>query len=109
VMVKLITQKNKNRYSNNKKFSLLGKSSGFISLVSNPSIGAWYSRLCGDRCCPSCWTAWGGDNWRVFLFFFSTFFGLMGCPLQAGALKWSHQACEQYLVPSVHGQVAIGT
>jgi hypothetical protein len=26
-----------------------------------------------------------------FLFSFSTFLGLMGHPLQVGALKWSHQ------------------
>jgi hypothetical protein len=51
VMVKLTTQEKKNRYSN-KKFSLLGKSSGLIPLVSNPGIGAWYSGLCWGGCCP---------------------------------------------------------
>jgi hypothetical protein len=58
VMVKLTTQEKKNRYSN-KKFSLLGKSSGLIPLVSNPGIGAWCAGLCGEGCCPPCWTAWG--------------------------------------------------
>jgi hypothetical protein len=39
-MVELIIQKKKNRKSNNKNFSLLGKSSGLTPLASNPSIGA---------------------------------------------------------------------
>jgi hypothetical protein len=58
VMVKLIIQKKKERkktrYNNNKKFSLLGRSSGLIPLASNPGIGTSYSGLCGERCCPSC-------------------------------------------------------
>jgi hypothetical protein len=69
VMVKLIIQKKiqKNtKYSNDKKFSLLGKSSGVIPLVSSPGIGAWYSGLCGKGFCPSCQTAWGRDGWRIF-------------------------------------------
>jgi hypothetical protein len=37
-MEKVIIQKN--RYNNNKKFSLLSKSSGFIPLASNPVIGS---------------------------------------------------------------------
>jgi hypothetical protein len=70
-------------------FILLGKSSGLIPLASNLGIGIWYSGLCGGWCCPSCWTAWREeDSWRDF---FPTFLGLMGCPLQAGALKWFHQ------------------
>jgi hypothetical protein len=38
----------KNRYNNNKKFSLPGKSSGLIPLVFNPGIGVWYTGLCGE-------------------------------------------------------------
>jgi hypothetical protein len=38
VMVKLIIQKTKNRHNYNKKLSLLGKSSGLTSLVSNPGV-----------------------------------------------------------------------
>jgi hypothetical protein len=80
-MVKLIIKK-KNRYSNNKKFSLLGKSSGLIPLVSNPGIGAWYSGICGEGCCPSCQlgveTAGGFPP--------PTFLDLMGHLLQVGAL-----------------------
>jgi hypothetical protein len=75
----------KPRYSNNKKFSLLDKSSGLIPLVSNPGIGAWYSGLCVGRVLFLLL-----DRWKDF-FFFSTILGVMGCPLQAGALKWSHQ------------------
>jgi hypothetical protein len=74
--------KKKNRYSNNKKFSLLGKSSGLIPLVSNPGIGAWYSGLCRVGCFPSCQTAWGGEG---------CFFGLMVHLLQAEAPKCSQQ------------------
>jgi hypothetical protein len=43
VMEKVTMQKN--RYNNNKKFSLLGKSSGLTPLVCNPGIGTWYSGL----------------------------------------------------------------
>jgi hypothetical protein len=44
-MVKLTIQKkqNKIRYSNKKKFTLFGKSSGPIPLASIPGFGAWYS------------------------------------------------------------------
>jgi hypothetical protein len=73
-MVNLIIQKKKRKKKqvhNYKKFSLLRKSSGVIPLASNPGIGAWYSELCGEGCCPSCQTVWGGDGWRVFSFFFS--------------------------------------
>jgi hypothetical protein len=70
VMVKLIIQKKITRYSNNKKFSLLGKSSGVILLMSNPDVGAWYSGLCGQECCLSCQKAWGGDSWRIFFSLF---------------------------------------
>jgi hypothetical protein len=79
-------------YNNNKKFSLLGKSSGLSPLASNPDIGTWYSGLCGEGCCPSCKKAWWGDTAEeVFLFLFSTFLDFLGHPLQVGALKWSHQ------------------
>jgi hypothetical protein len=37
-MIKLIMQGEKTRYSNNKKFSLLGESSGLIPLASNLGI-----------------------------------------------------------------------
>jgi hypothetical protein len=80
VMVKLIIQK-KNCCSNNKMFSLLGKSSGLIPLVSN-SFGVL--DFVGKGCCLSCQMARG-------FFFFSTFFGLIGYLLQVGALKWSHE------------------
>jgi hypothetical protein len=33
----------------------------------------------------------GGGGRGSLLFFFSAFLGLMGHPLQAGALKWSYQ------------------
>jgi hypothetical protein len=46
VMVK-VNNIGKNRYSNNKKFSLLGKSPGLISLASNPSVGTGYSGFVG--------------------------------------------------------------
>jgi hypothetical protein len=53
VMVKLVIQrkrKRKNtRYSNNKKFNLLGKSPGVIPLVSNLGVCAWYSGLHEER------------------------------------------------------------
>jgi hypothetical protein len=54
--VKLIiqTKQNKTRYKNNKKFSLLGESSGLIPLVSHSGIGASYSGFCEKGCCPSC-------------------------------------------------------
>jgi hypothetical protein len=69
-MVKLIIQKKKpTKCSNNKNFSLLGKCSGVIPSVSNPGIGAWYSGLCGELCCLSCWIAWGGDGGIFFSFF----------------------------------------
>jgi hypothetical protein len=60
VMVKLIILKKKpkqNRYNNNKHFSLLGKSCGLTPFASNPGIGAWYSGLCEEGCCPFCWAA----------------------------------------------------
>jgi hypothetical protein len=51
-MEKLIIQKKpKSRYNNNKKFSMLSKSSGLISLASNPGISARYSGPCGEGCC----------------------------------------------------------
>jgi hypothetical protein len=80
--MKLIqNKKKKNRYNENKKFSLLGKSSGLIPLVSNLAIGAWSSGLCGEGCCPFCQTAWGRDNWRFF--FFISFFFLLSFVLWA--------------------------
>jgi hypothetical protein len=56
IMEKLILQE-KNRY-NNKIYSLLGKISGLIAVASSPDIGAWYSGLCREGCCPSGHTAW---------------------------------------------------
>jgi hypothetical protein len=47
----------KNRYNNNKIYSPLGKISGLIAVASSPDIGAWYSGLCGEGCCPSGQTA----------------------------------------------------
>jgi hypothetical protein len=63
VMVKLIIQK--------KTGTAIVKSSVLISLASIPGIGAWYSVLCGEGCCPSCQTDCCGDGWRVFFFSFS--------------------------------------
>jgi hypothetical protein len=77
-MVRFIIPKNKKQVSDNKKFSVIGKSSGVIPLASNPGIGTWYSWLCGEGCCPSCRIAWGGDGWRVFFFLFPAILGLMG-------------------------------
>jgi hypothetical protein len=65
---------------NNKKYNLLGKNFGVIPLVSNPGIGAWYSGLCGEGCCPSCWTTWGGDSWGGVAFSLFVFF----------CFPWSH-------------------
>jgi hypothetical protein len=74
VMVKLIKNTKQNtRYSNNRKFSLVGKSSGVIPSATNPGICAWYFGLCGEGCYPSYWTAWSGDDWWVFFFFFLHF------------------------------------
>jgi hypothetical protein len=50
--------KKKKRYINSKKFSVLGKNSGLIPLASNPGIGTWYSRLCGEVCHLSCQIVW---------------------------------------------------
>jgi hypothetical protein len=79
----------KSRYTNNKKFSLLGKSFGVISLASNTGISAWYSELCGEGCWPSFQTAWSRQL-KGFFFFF-TIFGLRGHLLQVRPLKWFHQ------------------
>jgi hypothetical protein len=68
-MVKLIIQKKK-RYNNNKKFSLLGKSSRLNPLVPNPGIGTWYSRFCGKSAVPLVRQFWGGDIGR-FIFLLS--------------------------------------
>jgi hypothetical protein len=79
VVLKLIIPKNKtkqkqkHRNSNNKKFTLLGKSSGLILLVSNAGIVAWYSGLCGEGYCPFCQIIWGGDDWKRFFFYFFYF------------------------------------
>jgi hypothetical protein len=59
----------KNQLQQKQNFNLMGNSPGLIHLASNPGIGAWYSGLCGERCCPSCWMACGGDDWRVFFHF----------------------------------------
>jgi hypothetical protein len=80
VVVKFIIQKKKKQEKTpgtaiTKVSSLLGKHSGVIPLASNHGIGTWYSGLCEERCCPTCWTAWGGDGKRV-CFFFSAFLGL---------------------------------
>jgi hypothetical protein len=56
-----------------------------------------------------------GDGWRFFVCLFVcfyTFHGLMGCPLQAGTLKWPHQIPGLWAVFWFFlstGQVAIGT
>jgi hypothetical protein len=54
------------------------------------SSQGWYSGLCGKGCCPSCQTAWRRGGWRSFFLFFDCL-GLMGHPLQVGAVKWFHQ------------------
>jgi hypothetical protein len=63
VIVKLIILKKQGRLrkksSYNEKFSQFGKNSGLIPLASSSGIGAWYSGLCGEGCCPS---AWLGDD-----------------------------------------------
>jgi hypothetical protein len=64
---------------------VLGKSSGVIPLVFSPGIGACYSGFWGEGCCPLL------SDSSFFLFFFSTFLGLMGHLLQVGALIWSNQ------------------
>jgi hypothetical protein len=84
-MVKLIMQKIiikiKTRCANKIKFSLLGKSFQVTPLVSNHDIGSFYPGFVGN-----------GWKWlKEFLKFFPTFLSLIGCPLQAGTLKCSHQ------------------
>jgi hypothetical protein len=108
VMVKLIIQEEKKQIQQQQKVqSSLSKCPGLICLASNPGIGAWYSVLCGERCCPSCQTA-GVETARGFYSFFPLIFlGVMGCLLQAGALMCLTRrlAYEQYLFPSAHRAV----
>jgi hypothetical protein len=54
-------------------FSLLGKSSGVISLASNPDIDTWYSGLSGEML-PLLVDSLG---WRQMEGFFSFFFFLI--------------------------------
>jgi hypothetical protein len=78
----------KNRYSNNKKFSLLNESSGLIPLASNPGIGAWYSRICGEGSAPLVRHLGVEMAGRFFLFFSFFCFPWSYVPsLQAGVLK----------------------
>jgi hypothetical protein len=73
----------KNRYNNNKKFSLLSKSPGLTPLVSNLVLVLGY------------WALWGtvlpllldSLRGRCLEDFFSAFLGFMGHLLQVGALK----------------------
>jgi hypothetical protein len=87
--------------NNNKKHSQFGKSSVLIPLAFNPGIGAydwrffdapaysqvWYSRLCGQGCCPLVGQL-GGKLGEGFFFLLSL--DLLDL-LQVGALKWFHQ------------------
>jgi hypothetical protein len=61
-------------------------------VASVPGIGSYYSGLCDEGCCPSFWTSWDGEDRRFY--FFSTFLGLTGFPLQVGVLKCSHQVTD---------------
>jgi hypothetical protein len=56
IMERLILQEK--RYNNNKMYKVLGKISGLIAVASSLYIGAWYSGLRGEWCCPSGQRAW---------------------------------------------------
>jgi nitrate reductase NapE component len=73
---------------NNKKFSLLCKSSGLIPLLSNPGIGGYSIMVFVGKGAAPLVRQIGGGRWLED--FFPIFLGLMGCVLQVGALWWSH-------------------
>jgi hypothetical protein len=75
VVVKFIIQKTKiKQVQQQQKVQSAQYHSGLIPFASNSGIGTWYSGLCGEGCCPSCWMTWGGHNWRAFFFLSFLFF-----------------------------------